>query len=107
LYHILGPTPGTEVSLETRLHQLETQFTQIANRQGTRVESDADDSSKQRLSLLEQKTEAIVQRLAQIEGAISLLKGRSSTAYKRTSYNYHPPQHQLQAYTGENFTLRT
>lgn len=64
LYHILGPAPGTEMSLETRLHQLETQFTQIANRQDTRQESGADDSSQQRLSLLEQKTEAIAQKLA-------------------------------------------
>lgn len=106
LYHILGPAPGTEMSLETRLHQLETQFTQIANRQDTRQESGADDSSQQRLSLLEQKTEAIAQKLAQLEGAISLLNQRSSTASKRQSFNYHPPQLELQAYLAENLAKR-
>ncbi|BAZ03274.1 hypothetical protein NIES37_72870 (plasmid) [Tolypothrix tenuis PCC 7101] len=106
LYHVLGPTPGTEISLETRLHQLETQFNQFANRQDTRQELGADDNSQQRLSLLEQKTEAIATRLAQLEGAISLLNQRSVTTSKRQSYNYHPPQQQLQAYTGENLAKR-
>ncbi|MBD2214693.1 hypothetical protein H6G27_33320 [Nostoc linckia FACHB-104] len=102
LYHVLGPTPGTEISLESRLHQLETQLSTIANRQ----ELGADDNSQQRLSLLEQKTEAIATRLAQLEGAIALLNQRSVTTSKRQSYNYHPPQHQLQAYTAENLAKR-
>jgi uncharacterized protein (DUF1778 family)/uncharacterized coiled-coil protein SlyX len=71
LYHVLGPAPGTEVSIETRLHNLETQLTAITNRQEVSVESGVEDSSKQRLSLLEQKTEAIAQQLAKIEGAIA------------------------------------
>ncbi|MBW4558750.1 MAG: hypothetical protein KME59_23045 [Trichormus sp. ATA11-4-KO1] len=102
LHYILGQVPGTEMSVESRLHQLEAQFHQIANGQDARVE----DSSKQRLLLLEQKTEAITLKLAQIEGAISLLGQRSSTSHRRQSYQYHPPQVELQAYQGENLAKR-
>ncbi|WP_414589923.1 hypothetical protein [Scytonema sp. PCC 10023] len=106
LYHILGQVPGTVNSIETRLHQLETQFTRVANRIEGRVENGVDDGLKQQLSLLEQKTEAIALRLAQIEGAISLLGQRSKTPYRRQSYQYHPPMLELQAYTGENLAKR-
>ncbi|MEA5583615.1 hypothetical protein VB620_20010 [Nodularia harveyana UHCC-0300] len=102
LHHILGQVPGTETSVETRLHQLEAFVTQMANGQVAGVE----DSSKQRLSLLEQKTEAISLRLAQIEGAISLLGQRSATPQRRQSYQYHPPQLELQAYQGVNLAKR-
>lgn len=56
LHHILGQVEGTVRSVESRLHQLETQLTTIANRP---IESGTNDSSKQRLLQLEQKTEAI------------------------------------------------
>lgn len=106
LYYVLGPAPGTELSLETRLHQLETQFQQQANQQNTRPVQGLDDREQQRLSQLEHKTEAIALRLAQLEGAISLLNQRSTSSSRRQSYNYHPPQQQLQAYTGENLAKR-
>jgi hypothetical protein len=106
LYHVLGPTPGTEVSVETRLHNLEAQLTALANRQEVSVESGVEDSSKQRLSLLEQKTEAIAQRLAKIEGAIAILSGRSYSNPRRQSNNYHPPQLELQPLPAENLGSR-
>lgn len=106
LYYVLGPAPGTELSLETRLHQLETQFQQQAHQQNTQPGLGLDDREQQRLSQLEQKTEAIALRLAQLEGAISLLNQRSTSSSRRQSYNYHPPQQQLQAYTGENLAKR-
>lgn len=102
LHHVLGQIPGVEISVETRLHQLETQFTLIANR----VENGVENASKQRLSLLEQQYEAIALRLAQIERAISLLGQRSHTPYRKQSYQYHPPQLELQAYTQENLAKR-
>lgn len=105
LHHVLGQVPGTVNSVETRLHQLETQFTRVV-RIEERVESGVDDSLKQRLSLLEQQYEAIARRLAQIEGAISLLGQRSYTNYRKQSYQYHPPQLELQAYTQENLAKR-
>jgi predicted nucleic acid-binding Zn-ribbon protein len=102
LHHILGQVAGTEMSVESRLQNLEAQLTQI----DTRVEGGTDDSSKQRLSLLEQKTEAMAVRLAKIEGAITILSQRSSSSSKRQSFNYHPPQLELKAYTAENLAKR-
>ncbi|BAY66741.1 hypothetical protein NIES22_68850 (plasmid) [Calothrix brevissima NIES-22] len=106
LYHVLGPTPGTEVSVETRLHNLEAQLSALANRQEVSIESGVETSLQQRLSLLEQKTEAIAQRLAKIEGAISVLSGRSYPSSKRKSNNYHPPQLELQALPAQNLASR-
>ncbi|WP_242046387.1 MULTISPECIES: hypothetical protein [Calothrix] len=106
LYHVLGPTPGTEVSVETRLHNLEAQLTALANRQENSIESGVENSLQQRLSLLEQKTEAIAQRLAKIEGAISVLSGRSYPNSKRKPNNYHPPQLELQPLPAQNLASR-
>ncbi|UKP01092.1 hypothetical protein [Nostoc sp. UHCC 0870] len=106
LYHVLGQVAGTEVSVEVRLHNLEIQWEQIANRIEAGAESGVESSSQQRLSTLEQKTEAIAQKLAKIEGAISVLSQRSSTGSRQKSYNYHPPQHELQAYQGKNLAKR-
>jgi uncharacterized protein (DUF1778 family) len=105
LYHVLGSAAGT-ASVETRLQQLENQLTMLVSRVDEGIESSVDESWQQRLVMLEQKQEAIAVKLAQIEGAISLLAQRSSTPQKRQSYNYHPPQMQLQAYTGENLAKR-
>ncbi|MBD2358588.1 hypothetical protein H6G41_28940 [Tolypothrix sp. FACHB-123] len=106
LYHVLGPTPGTEVSVETRLHNLEAQLSALANRQENSIESGVENSLQQRLSLLEQKSEAIAQRLAKIEGAISVLSGRSYSSSKRKSNNYHPPQLELQPLPAQNLASR-
>ncbi len=68
--------------------------------------------------LLEQKLEAQALQLAKIEGAITTLSQRSavggsaslsqhtSGGYRRQSFNYHPPQLELQPYTGENLAKR-
>jgi uncharacterized protein (DUF1778 family) len=105
LYHVLGAAAGT-ASIETRLQQLENQLTMLVSRIDESIEDGVEDSWQQRLVALEQKQEAIAIKLAQIEGAISLLAQRSSTSQRRQSYNYHPPQMQLQAYTGENLAKR-
>ncbi|MBW4595465.1 MAG: hypothetical protein KME46_21820 [Brasilonema angustatum HA4187-MV1] len=105
LHHVLGEVSDTVSSVETRLNQLETQFTRVACIE-ERVESGVDDSLKQRLSLLEQQYSAITLRLTQIEGVISLLGQRSYTPYRKQSYQYHPPQLELQAYTQENLAKR-
>jgi predicted nucleic acid-binding Zn-ribbon protein len=104
LHHILGDINGVDIDVETRLHRLESQFT--ANQQNAQQIQGVDDSSQQRLEKLEQKMEAIANRLAQLEGAIAILNQRSATGSRRQSYNYHPPQHELQAYTGENLAKR-
>ncbi len=47
------------ICLYYQMHELETQLTLVATRRKARVENGVDDGLKQRLSLLEQKTEAI------------------------------------------------
>ncbi|AFZ28403.1 hypothetical protein Cylst_6634 (plasmid) [Cylindrospermum stagnale PCC 7417] len=111
LHHVLSLTAedtdnGIDTNVETRLQELETQLILVASRIEGRVDNGGDDDLKQRFLQFEQKTEAISLRLAQIEGAISLLSQRSSTPQKRQSYQYHPPQLELQAYTGENLAKR-
>ncbi|WP_016948799.1 hypothetical protein [Anabaena sp. PCC 7108] len=106
LHHVLGQVPGTANSLEFRLQELETQFSQVASGIEPRVESGVDENLKERLSQCELKLEGIALRLAQIEGAISLLAQRSSTNSRRQSFNYHPPQMKLEAYMGENLAKR-
>ena len=105
LHHILGEIPGIEDSVETRLDQLEAQLSHLSNSTDKRVDSGVDN----RLSLLEQKLEAQALQLAKIEGAIATLsQQRSHTGggYRRQSFNYHPPQLELQPYTGENLAKR-
>ncbi|MBW4558198.1 MAG: hypothetical protein KME59_20145 [Trichormus sp. ATA11-4-KO1] len=106
LHYVLGDVDGMETDVETRLHQIEAQLTKQANQQDTPQVQGLDDSSQQKFEKLEQKMEAIALRLAQLEGAIALLNQRSTPSSRRQSYNYHPPQQQLQAYTGENLAKR-
>ncbi|AFZ28563.1 hypothetical protein Cylst_6340 (plasmid) [Cylindrospermum stagnale PCC 7417] len=108
LHHVLGPVPvpGTGNGLETRLQELEAQFNSVISGVETDLDDGVDGDLKQRVVLLEQKIEAINLKLAQIEGAISILGQRSSGGSRRQSFNYHPPQLQLQAYKGENLAKR-
>ena len=105
LHHVLGSVPGIEDSVETRLDQLEAQLSHLSNSTDKRVDSGVDN----RLSLLEQKLEAQALQLAKIEGAIATLSQQRSHnfgGYRRQSFNYHPPQLELQPYTGENLAKR-
>ena len=98
---------STESAMENRLHQLETQLNYLESRIDKRVENGVDDSSKQRLSLLEQKIEGIALQLAQIEGAIAILGQRQQTGpTRRQPFNYHPPQLELQPFNEENLAKR-
>jgi type II secretory pathway pseudopilin PulG len=102
LHHVLGSVPGTESGVETRLAQLEEQLNHLANSTDKRVDSNADN----RLNSLEQKLEEFALQLAKIEGAIATLGQRSYANNRRQSFNYHPPQLELQPYTGENLAKR-
>ncbi len=105
LHQILGEIPGIEDGVEYRLAQLEAQLNHLTNSTDKRVDSGVDN----RLSLLEQKLEAQALQLAKIEGVITTLsQQRSHTGggYRRQAFNYHPPQLELQPYTGENLAKR-
>jgi hypothetical protein len=105
LHHILGEIPGIEDSVETRLAQLEEQLNHLPNNKDKRVDTDVEN----RLRSLEQKLEAQALQLAKIEGAIATLSQRSQHTgggYRRQAFNYHPPQLELQPYTGENLAKR-
>lgn len=107
LHHVLGQVPGTESSIETRIHQLETQLNHISNSIDKRVENGVEDGSKQKLEALEQKIEAIALQIAQMEGAIAVLGQRQQTGFtRRQPFNYHPPQIELQPYSEENLAKR-
>ncbi|MBR8839714.1 MAG: hypothetical protein DSM106950_38375 [Stigonema ocellatum SAG 48.90 = DSM 106950] len=70
--------------------------------------SDTDvDSVLKSVTSLEQKLEAIQTRIAQMEGAISILGQRQQTGpTRRQAFNYHPPQLELQPFTEENLAKR-
>jgi len=98
--------PGTETSLESRIQELEAQLAVLTYRIEARVEKSVEEKWQLRLSHLEQKQEALAQRVAKTEGAISVLGQRSAASTPRQSYQYHPPVRELQAYTGENLAKR-
>ena len=105
LHHVLGSVDGIEDGVEARLAQLEAQLNHLANSTDKRVDSGVDN----RLSLLEQKLEAQALQLAKIEGVIATLsqqRSHTSGGYRRQAFNYHPPQLELQPYTGENLAKR-
>ncbi|GAX46250.1 hypothetical protein NIES4075_72710 [Tolypothrix sp. NIES-4075] len=102
LHHVLGSVPGTENSVEARLAQLEEQLNYLPNS----TDGGVDIGVEKRLSSLEQKLEEFALRLAKIEGAITTLGQRSYPNNRRQSFNYHPPQLELQPYTGENLAKR-
>lgn len=105
LHHVLGSLDGIEDGVETRIAQLEAQLNHLSNSTDKRVDSGVDN----RLSLLEQKLETQALQLAKIEGALATLsQQRSHTGggYRRQAFNYHPPQLELQPYTGENLAKR-
>ena len=92
-------------SVESRLHQLETQFNYLESRLDSRGESGVDFIP--RLSNLEEKLEAIQTRIAQMEGAISMLAQRQQISpARRQAFTYHPPQLELKPYNEENLAKR-
>ncbi len=97
LHHILGDVPGTEVSIEIRLYQLEEEFFRLANSLG---EGSTNTHDEQRLTNLEGKLEALSNRLAKFEGALMQMQSSVNASRSRRSsyypyqYNSAPPQPQ-------------
>lgn len=108
LHHILGDVPGTEVSVEIRLYQLEEDFFRLAESLG---DSSKQPHNEQRLTNLEGKLEALGNRLAQFEGALMQMQSSinaSRSRYKSSGYPYQynsaPPQ--PQPFEEKNLAMR-
>ncbi|TBR56417.1 hypothetical protein B4U84_29980 [Westiellopsis prolifica IICB1] len=97
LHHILGDVPGTEVSVEIRLYQLEEEFFRLADSLNAKNTNTHDE---QRLTNLEEKVDAISNRLAKFEGALIQMQNsiNARSRYKSSGYPYQynsaPPQPQ-------------
>jgi chromosome segregation ATPase len=93
---------GIESSIENRLDQLETQLNYLESRIDRRGENGVKD-----IEPLEEKLEALTMRIAQLEGAISILGQRQQTTpTRRQAFTYHPPQMELKPFTEENLAKR-
>ena len=107
LHHVLGDVPGTETSVEIRLHQLEEKLQHLADS----IKVGADTGTETRLSSVEQKLEAVTTRLAQLEGAIAVINRNQNTAQlrRKSSYSAHyysGETPQLMPFREENLVLR-
>ncbi|MBD2772547.1 hypothetical protein [Iningainema tapete] len=109
LHHVLGDlADDTENRVETRLHKIEAELEQRVNSIEGRVESSAENTGN-RLTNLEQKLEVVTTKLAQLEGAIMVLRNnsgprRSSSRYPNQYYQREAPQ--LQPFEEKNLALR-
>src|SRR5579883_1181504 len=93
---------STESAMETRLDYLETQLNYLESRLDRRQENGVKD-----IEPLEEQLEALTTRIAQLEGAISILGQRQQAApTRRQAFTYHPPQLELQPFTEENLAKR-
>jgi predicted nucleic acid-binding Zn-ribbon protein len=103
LQGILGDIPGTETSVETRLHQLETQ---LASGSDTRI----DHSTETRLTNLEIKLETVTARIAQFESALMTVQNHlnSRSSYRTKSYApyYNQAKAQLMPFEEKDLALR-
>ncbi|NWF58995.1 MAG: hypothetical protein HXY43_06720 [Fischerella sp.] len=94
LHHILGDVPGTEVSVEIRLYQLEEEFFRFQESIG----SSNNAHQETRLTRVESKLEELSNKLARFEGALMQMqnsinaRSRSKSSGYPYQYNSAPPQ---------------
>lgn len=86
LHHILGDVPGTEVSVEIRLAQLEEEFFSFQES----VVGTSNNHQETRLTNVEAKLEDLSQRLARFEGALMQMQNsiNASRSRNKSSYPY-------------------
>ncbi|MFB2767897.1 hypothetical protein ACE1AT_01165 [Pelatocladus sp. BLCC-F211] len=107
LHHILGDVPGTEVSVEIRLYQLEEEFFRFQES----ISSSNNAHQEARLTLVESKLEELSNKLARFEGALMQMQSlvnASRSRYKSSGYPYQynsaPPQ--PQPFESEKLAMR-
>jgi len=120
LHHILGSAPGTEVSTEIRLQQIEEDLYYLAHSINGRSQTPQTNNSvtnshtEARVTKIEEKLEAISNRVAQLEGALIAIQRNSNVSNNRSRYNKYsgnpynqsgkPPQ--IEALDVEKLALR-
>ncbi|MEM9925789.1 MAG: hypothetical protein AAF915_18910 [Cyanobacteria bacterium P01_D01_bin.50] len=80
LLHELGEIPGVEQSAETRLQKLEEEFTKLRSSINSRAETPTD-------SRTEEKLEALNNRVAKLEGALTAIQSSAFASNNRPKYS--------------------
>ncbi|MGB6294782.1 MAG: hypothetical protein WBF90_01200 [Rivularia sp. (in: cyanobacteria)] len=119
LHHILGDAPGTEVSTEIRLQQIEEDLYYLAhsiNGRGNAIQMEnpaANSRTEERLTFIEEKLELFSDRLSKLEGVLIAIQrnGGASNNYRRyknsgNPYNQSGKPAQLEALSEEKLALR-
>ncbi|MEM9927468.1 MAG: hypothetical protein AAF915_27650 [Cyanobacteria bacterium P01_D01_bin.50] len=119
LHHILGDAPGTEVSTEIRLQQIEQDLYYLAHSINGRAKTiqtnspAANSQTSERVTKIEEKLEAISNRVAQLEGALITIQrnGSVSNNYRRyknsgNPYNQSGKPPQIEALDEQKLALR-
>ena len=119
LHHILGDAPGTEVSTEIRLQQIEEDLYYLAhsiNGKGKTTQTDnsiTNSHMEEKITKIEEKLETINNRVAQLEGALIAIQrnGGASNNYRRyknsgNPYNQSGKPPQIEALDEEKLALR-
>ncbi len=97
---------NADIDSSVSIKQLSLRLSKLESRNSSDSDVDSNLISSS-VTSLSQKLEALTTRIAQIESAIRVLEQRQlSTPTRRQPFNYHPPQLELQAYTGENLAKR-
>ncbi len=119
LHHILGDAPGTEVSTEIRLQQVEEDLYYLAhsiNGKGRTPQIDnsiTNSHTTERITKIEEKLETINNRVSQLEGALIAIQRNNSASnnyrrYKNSGNPYNqsgkPPQ--IEALDEQKLALR-
>lgn len=93
LHHILGDAPGTEVSMEIRLQQIEEDLYYLAhsiNGRGKALQIESTPINSQteaRVTKIEERLETINNRVAQLEGALIAIQRNGNLSNNRSRYN--------------------
>ena len=95
LHHILGEAPGTEVSTEIRFQQIEEDLYYLAHSMNGRSKTTKTERAEQsnslteaRVSKVEEKLEAINNRVAKLEGALTAIQNSNfGASNNRSRYN--------------------
>lgn len=107
LHHILGDVPGTSVSVEIRLYQLEEEFFRFQESFG----GSGNNHQETRLTNVEAKLEELSNKLARFEGALmqmqsSINASRSRHKSSGNPYQYNSAPPKLEPKNQEQLAMR-